>query len=148
MNTFQFAVASIVDVNTGNGLIHINGPRDYAAAENHGRKIRSQSIITLFAGIKSALNGVVNSYRARLEQRRNLRNLMALNDHQLDDIGLHRGDLNAVELGVTSLDELNASRRTGDRDGLTKLEYIAASDRVSRNLAASNEQIFDQRKCA
>ena len=148
MNMFQFAVASIVDVNTGNGLIHISGPRDYAAAENHGRKIRSQSIIKLFAQIKSAISGVFSRYRTRIEQRRNLRNLMALNDHLLEDIGLHRGDLTAVQLGVTSLDELNASPRSGDQDGSTKLEYIVAAESVGHNLAASNEQLFEQRKCA
>jgi uncharacterized protein YjiS (DUF1127 family) len=148
MNMFQFAVASIVDVNTGNGLIHVSGPRDYAAAENHGRKIRSQSIIELFAQIKSAINGVFKRYQARLEQRRNLRNLLALNDHLLEDIGLHRGDLAAVQLGVISLDELKASHRSGDQAELKKLEYVAAPDRISRNLAASNAQLFEQRKCA
>ena len=44
MKLFQFAVASIVDANTGNGLLHSGGRIDYTAAEHHGRAIRAKTV--------------------------------------------------------------------------------------------------------
>lgn len=148
MNMFQFAVASIVDANTGNGLVHANGTRDYAEIEHHGRKIRAKSITQLFAEIKSRFTAGIASYRASVKQRRDLHTLMNLNDHLLEDIGLHRGDLYAVQLGTTSLDELNIGHQSSNLGELSQLEDITASDRVNRDLVASNEQFFDQKKCA
>ncbi|MCP4389048.1 MAG: DUF1127 domain-containing protein [Gammaproteobacteria bacterium] len=148
MNIFHLAVASIVDANTGNGLVHANGTRDYAAVEHYGRKIRAKSIAALFADVKSRITASIASYRASAKQHRDLRTLMDLNDHLLEDIGLHRGDLYAVQLGATSLDELNISHQSDNLGELAQLENIPAADRVNRKLVASNEQWFDQKKCA
>lgn len=148
MNMFQFAVASIVDANTGNGLVHANGTRDYAEIEHYGRRIRAKSSAQLFASIKSRVSAGIASYRASVKQRRDLHTLMSLNDHLLEDIGLHRGDLYAVQLGTTSLDELNIGHQSGDLGELAQLQDNTAAGRVNRNLAASNEQFFVQKKCA
>jgi hypothetical protein len=61
MNTLQFAVGSIVDANTGNGLVHYSSIRDNAALELHGRGIRAISIANLIAGIKTKLVAAINS---------------------------------------------------------------------------------------
>ena len=37
MKLFQYAVASIVDANTGNGLLHYSNAPDYSALEQRGR---------------------------------------------------------------------------------------------------------------
>ncbi|MDH3761803.1 MAG: DUF1127 domain-containing protein [Gammaproteobacteria bacterium] len=148
MNMFQFAIASIVDANTGSGLVHIHGSRDYATTERHGRKIRSRSIASLFALIKSRVAAVLDHYRIKAGQRRDLRALMNLNDHLLDDIGLHRGDLYAIRLGATSLEHLNDSRQSAMQGELVNPGYAATSRRTGSNLDATNEQFFDQKKCA
>ena len=148
MNMFQFAIASIVDANTGNGLVHSNGSRGYAAGERNGRKIRSRSIANLFALIKSRLAAVLDQYRTKAGQRRDVRQLMKLNDHLLDDIGLHRGDLHALQLGATTLEQLNDSRQSAMQEGLAKPEFAATGRRIDSKLDASNEQFFDHRKCA
>ncbi len=148
MNMFEFAIASIVDANTGNGLPHINGSRDYAAAERHGRKIRSKSIVDRFTQIRSRSTAAFNSYRTKARQDRDLRQLMSLCDHLLEDIGIHRGDLHALQLGITTFDELNGSRQSVNHGKLAKLGYVTADERTSGNLDASNEPFFDQKKCA
>jgi len=145
MNTFQFAVASIVDANTGNGLVRHSGPRDYLALEQHGRKIRSKSIIALFTAIKVRLGATIDNYRIALKQRRDLQVLMHLSDHLLEDIGLTRGDLNSVQLGATSLEELNDGRRSAQQ---AELGTSSAIDRVDHGLEAINEQFYHQKKCA
>jgi len=148
MNMFQFAIASIVDANTGNGLVYGSGNLDYAAAERNGRKIRAKSIADLFAAIESRLSEAVARYRASAKQRRDLRTLMSLNDHLLDDIGLSRGDLHSVRLGAVTMDELNASYRSARRPSPAKQNEFSASNQVNRELDAINEQFFDIRKCA
>ena len=148
MKMFQFAIASIVDANTGNGLIHGSGNLDYAAAERNGRKIRARSIAALFAAIETGLSEVVASYRKNAKQRHNLRALMKLNDHLLDDIGLSRGDLHAVRLGAVTMEALNASYRAARRSSQAKQNEVSASTRLNLELDASNERFFDSRKCA
>lgn len=148
MNMFQFAVASIVDANTGNGLVHGSGKRDYIAAERYGRKIRARSIADVIAAIKSRLVEAVGSYRDAARGRRELRRLINLNDHLLEDIGLHRGDLYAVQLGVSTLDELNKTRRSSRQGGLKERGEVSSSETVNLDRDAINEQFYDQMKCA
>ncbi len=148
MKLFQYAVASIVDANTGNGLLHHHDAPDYDALEQHGRRIRSQSVIDLFALIKARLVAAVADYRAELKQRRNLRSLQGLNDHLLQDMGLTRADLYSVELGVTNLDELNSNRVSARGDHHLAADRLPGSEGVDQALDASNEALFDQKKCA
>lgn len=148
MNMFQFAIASIVDANTGNGLVYSSENPDYAAAARHGRNIRARSIAATFAAIESRLREVVAGYRAKARQRRNLRTLMNLNDHLLDDIGLSRGDLHAVRLGAVTMKELIASLRSERRSSQVKQNEFSADKPLKLEIDASNEQFFDTRKCA
>lgn len=148
MSILQLSIASIVDANTGNGLVHGSASRDYAADERHGLKIRAKSIANLFAAIKSSLAAAIERYRIATRQRRDLRSLMSLNDHLLEDIGIHRGDLHAAELGISSLDELSISKLLTDGDSSTKLKEIKASRPVNQGIDAINEQFFEQKKCA
>lgn len=148
MSSFQFAIASIVDANTGNGLLHGSASRDYASAERHGRKIRSKSIAALFATVKSSLVAGIDSYRTAIKQRRDLRILMSLNDHLLEDIGIHRGDLHSVELGISSLDELSPRNLSSNGESPAKLNETKPTKAVNQELDAINEQFFEQRKCA
>ena len=99
MNYLQFAIASIVDANTGNGLVHGGSKIDYAAAASHGHEIRSKSIVALLGQVKLRLSSAIAAIRERQAQKRNVHRLAGLNDHILEDIGLSRGDVIALQLG-------------------------------------------------
>ena len=103
MKLFTLAIASIVDVNTGHGLAGSKHFIDPATARRRGLEIRSNSVHGVFAAIKSAIAGRFDDYRARLQERRDLRSLMAMNDRLLKDIGITRGDLMAVAVPASVL---------------------------------------------
>jgi uncharacterized protein YjiS (DUF1127 family) len=148
MSLIQFAVASIVDANTGNGLVHNEGRIDYAAAAQRGRTIRSKSIIALYSLIKDNLGNAFSNYRERAAQRRQLVTLAQLDDHLLKDIGLSRGDVIAVELGQVTLEQLDAQRRSGSQDKLPDLTTVDQIGQQSLQLDAVNEAVYIEAKCA
>jgi len=148
MNNFHFAIASIVDANTGHGLLHNNDRIDYAAAAKHGRKIRSRSIAALFGEVKSRLLTAIASIRDHRVQRRNLHHLTRLNDHILEDIGISRDDVIALQMGQLDLPQLEL-RRAETRS--TKSPQPTAITRsVGKTIPgnAINEAIFTNAKCA
>jgi len=147
MSILQFAVASLVDANTGNGLVHHDGKIDYAAAEQRGRVIRSNSVRSLFAAIKSQAGTLLASYREAARERRELNILSQLNDYQLRDVGLTRGDLFAAEMGQVTIAELDAHRKYqyADNSGLANVEPIR---RASEKHGAVSEAFHDEAKCA
>ena len=63
MKLLQFAIESIVDANSSQGLISGSGKIDYVAAEQHGRAIRSDAIVKLIETVKSLFAKTVASYR-------------------------------------------------------------------------------------
>ena len=147
MKSFTFAIASIVDANTGFGLNH-GGSQSYAQAERHGRTIRSRAVADLFGRVRTSLSELVEAYRQRVQERRDLQRLLRLNDHMLADIGLSRGDLVAVELGSIRLEELQAQREANRADKLLQLKSDSKLTRLEDATEAANEQDFDNRKCA
>ena len=148
MNYFQFAIASIVDANTGHGLVHHGGNIDYAAAASRDSSIRAGRIIALFEIVKRRLSKAIASIRERQAQKRNLRRLARLNDHLLDDIGMTRGDVIALQLGQIDMQQLEAQRH--NRHRASHLHQAATrsdvGNRVGRN--ALNEAVFARAKCA
>jgi uncharacterized protein YjiS (DUF1127 family) len=111
MKHFQFAIASIVDANTGYGLVHGGDSRDTTASERHARAIRARSLLTVLGGLRGYLSGLADAFRTSSIERRAIAQLSQLNDHYLEDIGLTRGDIGAVETGQASLADLNENRR-------------------------------------
>jgi uncharacterized protein YjiS (DUF1127 family) len=148
MKLLQFGVASIVDANTGNGLVHNNGRIDYAAAAQHGRSIRAKSIIALYSLIKEKLGNSISSYRDRARRHRQLVDLAQLDEHLLKDIGLSRGDVIAVELGQITLEQLDAQRRNNFQNELPALTTVDKMGQQSLQLDAVNQAVYDEAKCA
>ena len=148
MNYFQFAIASIVDANTGHGLLHNTDRIDYAAAANHGREIRAKSIMALLGQAKSRLSKTIASIRDRQVQRRNLHQLARLNDHILEDIGLSRSDVIALQMGQFDLSQLEARR--AENCSTNGLQPAAITLNVGKTIRrnASNEAVFAKVKCA
>jgi uncharacterized protein YjiS (DUF1127 family) len=148
MKSLQFAVASIVDANTGQGLAHNGGRIDYAAAAQHGRTIRAKSIIALYRLIKAQLGKAFSNYQERAAQRRQLADLAQLDDRLLKDIGLSRGDMIAVELGQVTLQQLDAQHRNDYRNELPDLTTASQIGEQTLKLDAVNQAVYAEAKCA
>jgi len=148
MKLLQFAVASIVDANTGYGLVHSGGRIDYPAAERHGRTIRARTIASLVNLIKDRVSNAISTHSARALQRRGLAELGRLDDRLLKDIGLTRGDLVAVELGHTTLAELAPLRRASKVDKTLNLTVPEQVTEQVQDINAVNEAYYADKKYA
>ena len=148
MKLFQFAVASIVDANTGNGLVHSGGRIDYTAAERHGRAIRAKTVAALFSLINDQIRNAISRYQERALQRRGLSQLSRLDDRLLKDVGLTRGDLMAVKLGHTSLAELAPLRRADDVVETLNLAVPDQKIDQEHDIDAVNEAYYAEQNCA
>lgn len=149
MKLLTFAIASIVDANTGHGLARPKHGAGYGTEIRRTRPFRSSFVIGALRAAGESVAGLVDRYRRRLGQARELKQLMALDDHQLRDIGLGRGDLIAVQLGVISHDELylrwTAGRRHDPEFG-GRAEAVTTALRVDHD--AANEANFEPARCA
>lgn len=148
MNMFQFAIASIVDANTGNGLVHAGTRPDYSNLEKRGRRIRSKSVIDLAQAIIGRIVDLLESQRAKARKRRDLDRLLGLNDHLLADIGLPRSDLYLVQAGAVQLQELIAGYRSRHRQHQSRVKQSMQTEIYDAAPDATNEQLYEQRKCA
>ena len=148
MKHLHFAIASIVDANTGFGLNHGGGNVDYETGERVARKLRSKSVHAFFGAIGNIVRDAAAAYREKVRERRALAQLSNLNDHYLDDIGLTRGDILAVKLGQTTLDVLDSDRRA--RLAVAPLDFVDTStvDDRARKADAVNEAEYGATKCA
>ena len=148
MKLFQFAVASIVDANTGNGLVYTGGRIDYTAAEHRGRAIRAKTVAALISLIKGQISNAISTYKVRARQHRGLSELSRLDDRLLKDVGLTRGDLIAVELGHTTLAELAPQRLVGNVVETLNLTVPNQMNEQDQDINAANETYYVEQKCA
>ncbi len=144
MNSFYFAVASIVDANTH--YLDDRAALEPALARAH--QIRSQSLLDFIRQLKTALSERIASARAAAEDRRQLRDLKRLDDRQLRDIGLHRGDLSAIELGLIELQDLAREQREKNRRIVAVAEPLATTARSGPGIAAANDSGLQDTRCA
>ena len=148
MKSIQFAIASIVDANTGHGLAQNTREIDYQANSQRAHVIRSRSFTYALGRIGKTIVDGLKAHNKRREQHRNINSLSRLNDHMLDDIGLVRGDIIAARTGQISLAQLE-TRRTTDR-GNTIL-HSPGTSAVALNpvtTSAANEALYAEAKCA
>lgn len=147
MKHIQFAIASIVDANTGFGLVPGGDARDTSAHVKRAHEIRGRSVGAVIRALRDSLASLVVAYRERSRQRRALAALSSLSDYYLEDIGLTRGDVTAVELGQVSLQELNDDRRL--RLSARPFDF-ARAERVSKAQTgdAINQGDYAEARCA
>ena len=148
MKHFPFAIASIVDANTGFGLSHGGGKIDHRTAEQHGRAIRAKSIIALFAAIKQRIGVAVEACRVRVQARRDLQTLLNLSDRMLKDIGLPRGDLASVQYGAVTLKQLDAERKASRQVTDQHVTTSIRVEKVNQAQEAVNQELYAEAKCA
>ncbi len=147
MRLFNFAIASIVDANTG----YLAGKKPFVeleAAGRHGRLIRSKSVHGFFGALGTAIGGYAERLRKHTQDRRDLKQLLRMNDRMLQDIGLTRGDLIAVELGSVTLQQLYDERRSARQEYLVDLVPAQATAPVDVDGDAANQPDFDDKKIA
>jgi len=148
MKTLQFGIASIVDSNTGNGLPHSGGHIDYAVAEQYAQHIRSKTVTTLAQRIGAKITTAIRILRELREHKRNIQQLVGLNDRMLEDIGLKRGDVNAAQLGQIDLQQLMARQHEPNHGKRLQLRSIKTSNHNPVIDNASNEALYTGAKCA
>jgi uncharacterized protein YjiS (DUF1127 family) len=148
MKLFEFAIASIVDANTGHGLEGKNLSVDYASEIHRGGEIRSKSVLALFASIKHRIGQVISNYRVRAYNRRAINVISNLSDRLLKDIGIERYEIAQVRAGLTTLEELDASRRSSQIDTVQVLHSSGLVDKEIRKLDAINQDSYAQARWA
>ncbi len=150
MKLFEFTIAPIVDANTGYGLEGKNLSVDYdlSAAIHAGREIRAKSVLAWFASIKHRIGQVISNYRVRAYNRRAIDVFSNLSDRLLKDIGIERYELASVRAGLTTLEELDASRRPGQVGNVHALQSPVRVDKEVRKLGAVNQDSYVLARCA
>ncbi len=145
MKLFEFAIASIVDAH---GLEGKNLREDYTAASPTAHEIRATTIIAWYASIKHRRGQVISNYHVRANNRRAINEISNLSDRLLKDIGIERYELASVRAGLTTLEELIASRRSGQVDNVQALQSPVRVDKEVRKLGAVNQDSYAQARCA
>ncbi len=116
MKLLQLAIAAVVDANTEAGLArNLKRFHDAADAEERARKLRARQSVGTASKLGHWVHARLERYRQQAAYRRELRQLLQLDDRLLKDVGLTRGDLVSVQLGATTLEELNAQRESRRR---------------------------------
>ena len=150
MKLLNLAVASIVDVNTGNGL-----NRDFidpfgsyhSAHQRRAHKIRSRSFLDLVAKIKNSVQRYFEDSKTKARNRQVIKDLRQLDDRNLKDIGLSRGDLYGIDDGSTDLETLNARRnRSADTHKLSQVSGNVGTG--VRSIESANQALYEAKKYA
>ena len=147
MKLFQFAIASIVDVNTGNGLPLAIGQGEKFTARPGSRRTLGRTLVDYLERVGSGISVARIVLGKRRALKRSLQSLSQLSDHLLEDIGLSRGDVMAAELRQIDLAQLESRRvdnRGNDRAGLRRSNIR----KISQTGNALNEALFARAKCA
>ena len=148
MKVVEFAIASIVDANTGYGLEGKNLSVDYSSAIHTAHEIRAKTILAWFASIKHRIGQVISNYHVRANNRRAINEISNLSDRLLKDIGIERYELAQLRAGLTTLEELDASRRPGQVGNVHALQSPVRVDKEVRKLGAVNQDSYAQARCA
>ena len=154
MKLFNFAIASIVDANTGNGIsrqfIDQSGSKESGHLQ-YGREIRAKSVLGVLAKIKSAVKQFVDDSREAARARRNNEAISQLSEHILKDIGLTFVEIQDLKSGQITLEGLNARRDQYRDQGARNLRLLQSTKRVSSQVVdidSANQAHFETAKCA
>ena len=154
MKLLNFAIASIVDANTGSGInrqfVEQLGSKQ-SAYEQAGREIRAKSVLDVLIKIKSAFSQYINDSRAAARTRQNTAVITQLSENQLNDIGLTSVDIQDLKSGQVTLEALNARRDQYRDQAASKNRLRQLSTRVSTQVLdfdSANQDQYETAKCA
>ena len=148
MKTFQFAIASIVDTNTGQGLPKNTLDTDRVAANSRPRRSAFKTLVDYLVRIRSGITVARIVLQKRRKLKQGLRQLGELNDRMLEDIGLTRADIIAAAHGDIDRVQRQAQRvRNQDIKRIPTLNpSVIAGKPVQRE--ALNDAVFAKTRCA
>jgi uncharacterized protein YjiS (DUF1127 family) len=144
----QFAVASVVDANTQDGLLNHLGATKSRHEMAPGKVDRFPRLKFLGQSITNFVANLLAAYRERSKARRDLEQLQGLSDHLLRDIGIGRNDLDAVDRGAISLEDLRNRRSQSRTESLATLDQFQLSRCVDDSVNVANEASYKPTQCA
>lgn len=148
MNNFQFAIASIVDTNTGYGLPKSRLDSGRGSTKTRARRSALRTFVDYLQRIRSGITVARIVLRRRRKLKQGMRQLSLLNERMLEDIGLTRGDVIAAQSGEIDQAQLEM-RRIQNRDikpAAMRSATAISSKKVERE--AVNDAVFANRRCA
>lgn len=148
MKLFHYAIASIVDVNTGNGLPLTTGRAEKVAVGQVSRPALSARIANYLQRVRSGISAARIILRKRRAQKHSLRQLRELDGHLLEDIGLSRADILAAEMGMIDAAELESRRIENRGNKRINLRQGLGTAENAETRHALNEAVFARAKCA
>ncbi len=154
MKLFNFAIASIVDANTGSGISRQFDEQlgsKQSAYEQAGREIRARSVLDVLTKIKSVFNQYISDSRAAARSRRNNEAVSQLSEHILKDIGLTFVDMQDLKSGQTTLQGLNTRRDQYRDQAASSNRLVQSTKRVSSQVVdidSANQAQYEVAKCA
>ena len=95
------------------------------------------SLAALVYKAVSTVEGLVDTLRTWPERRVAVRRLMALDDHMLKDIGLHRGDVLAMAGGLVTLEDIVQNRHL-DATSVASTKHVI---RGTHEIAANDNEL-------
>jgi uncharacterized protein YjiS (DUF1127 family) len=155
MKLFNFAIASIVDANTGNGVnrhfVEQFGSKNSSYVQ-FGREIRAKSILGIVGKIKNAFIQYIEDSKAIARERRGVEEVSRMSATMLEDVGLTQNDADDLRLGLISLDTLNARRDQNRKQREVRLSRLSQSSKQVNvsgiDHESANQENYELKKCA
>ncbi len=152
MKMISLAVASIVDANLNQGYTRQFTQYKSGQIDAHigrGRQIRAKSIFDLAGSIVGKLVQLVDRIKANALERRAIEQLLCLNTHLQNDIGLSEFDLQRLKSGHLSLEDIG--HRRSQMYTATQQARQKQTLRVRKSildLESANQDCFELAKCS
>lgn len=152
MKLLTLAIASIVDANLNQGYTRqLTGskPAQHSSQYHYGDQTGLNSFFKLLGWAVGRLTQISDIISERRKERQGIGQLLRLNGHLLEDIGLQEFDLQGLRTGSITLDEIKLARDT----------RFAAMQPVSKrpvqtvkksivDLQSANQESFELAKCS
>lgn len=155
MKLISLAIASIIDANFNQSAINhvqVKTGGSIKAQIGPGRKVRSKILFDLAGKAITKFAALQAKIRQRREEKEAIRQLLRLNTHLQNDIGITEFDLQGLRSGVISLDDFQARR--SQRQTARNNQPLVAGQKPARfvekgilELDSANQHDFNLAKC-
>ena len=154
MKLLNFAIASMVDANTGNGVNRGFGAQfqtNDSSYEQIGGKLRATSFVGIPGKIKSAFKLLIENYKTRASEIRDTKKISQMSSHMLNDIGLTFEDLQDLESRRITLKALGTLRNQHHYEATSNDRLNQTSNQIYSdvfNVESANQAQYQTTKCA
>jgi uncharacterized protein YjiS (DUF1127 family) len=154
MKLLNFAIASMVDANTGNAVNRDFGAQflsNHSSYRQFGGELHAASFVNVPDKIKSTFNLLIKNYKARAREIRDTEKILQMSSHMLKDIGLSFEDLQDLESRQITLKALGTLRNQYCYEAASNDRLNQTSNRVWSkpiNIDSANQAQYQITKCA